>query len=141
MRTFGRERWFAAQSAWEEFYADASVEMRDEWVPWRRMVADAAAIIDPPTGDRFDSWTDQDPSQLAILTRAIRETPHLLEAALRSPDVHSWAAVVAVLCRRRDAIRLALDERADAEGEAWARAKAEERAAAGAALVRIGWPR
>jgi hypothetical protein len=137
--TFSRERWLNAQTAWTVFYANASTEMRDEWPSWRKLAAETAAIIDPPTGDRFDSWNDDDPSQLAILTRAIRETPRLLEDAIRSSDVHSWAAVIAVLCRQRDAIRADLDERLQAEEDAWTAAKAAERAEASAALERIGW--
>ena len=84
----------------------------DEWRDWRHMAAMQAGIIVPPEGTEWDSWSDDEPSQRAMLIRAIRETPALLSAAIRSPGVHSWAAVIAVLLRGRD------ERRADRDREA-----------------------
>lgn len=96
-RTVSRERWIAAQAAWE------TGGFESEWHEWRHLAAMEAGIIDPPIGSEWDSWADEDPSQRAILIRAVRETPELLRSAIRAPGVHSWAAVIAVLLRGRDA--------------------------------------
>jgi hypothetical protein len=57
-------------------------------------------VIFPPSGDRFDSWEDDNPSQRAILIRAIRETPELLGRCFRGS--RSWSDVIAKLTRARD---------------------------------------
>ncbi len=93
MRTFSRDQWNEAQALWDDGH------FSDEW----RNVRHAAAmrgILYPPAGDRFDSWEDDEPSQRAMLIRAIRETPTLLMAAIGRS--HSWGEVVAYVIRRRD---------------------------------------
>jgi len=61
-----------------------------------------AGIVNAPLGTAWDQWDDDQPSERAIIVRAIREAPGLLRVALRSPRVFSWAAVVAILVRGRD---------------------------------------
>jgi hypothetical protein len=112
--------------------------MRDEWKDWRHLAAMEAGIIVPPEGGRFDSWVEDNPSQLAMLTRAIRETPDLLRQAVLSPNVHSWSSVIAVLLRERDRLREEADERARREEELWERVKVRERDEALNAVRRIG---
>ena len=106
-RTYSRDQWEAAQAAWAGFSS--------EWRDTRHLAAMEAGIIVPPEGSEWDSWADESPSERAIIIRAIRETPALLRSAIRSPRVHSWAAVIAVLVRHRDEMRLDADRWQDHE--------------------------
>jgi hypothetical protein len=138
-RTFTKGQLHAAQAAWVAWESDASAGMIEEWIPWRKL-ARQVGIIDPPAGGRYDSWTDDHPSQLAILTRAIRETPELLREALMAPRVRAWFDVIGVLLAALGELAARAEERNRREDEAWERVKAEERASASAALERLGWP-
>ena len=104
----------------------------DEWRDWRHLAAMEASIIAPPDGTEWDNWSDDEPSQRAMLIRAIRETPALLSGAIRSPGVHSWAAVIAVLVRGRDERRAERDREA-----AWRRRPDTSHEEAVAALRRL----
>jgi hypothetical protein len=106
-RTVSREAFEAARQAWTDG------EFSDEWKPWRHLAAMEAGIIAPPDGTKWDQWDDENPSERALLIRAIRETPDSLRRALRTPGVHAWSNVVAILMRRRDELRddLEQDER------------------------------
>lgn len=96
MRTFSKGDWDAAQEAW------ASGEFSDEWREVRHQAA-MRGILYPPTGSRWDSWDVDEPSQRAILIRAIRETPELLERCLFR--ARSWSDVIAKLLVERDELR------------------------------------
>ena len=95
----------ASRAAW------SAGEFSDEWIPWRALAAKAAGIIDPPEGTRWDQWDDEQPSERALLIRAIRETPMTLRAALTSGKCFTWAQVVRVVLQRRDAFAEAIDRR------------------------------
>ena len=95
-RTFSREQWESAQLAWQVG------EFSSEWSTWRHLAAMEAGIIAPPNGTRWDSWGDDQPSERALLIRAIRETPEALRLAIMSPGVHAWSNVIAILTRGRD---------------------------------------
>lgn len=112
--TFSREAWEGAQRAW------AAGDFSDEWRHWRHLAAMTAGIIRPPQGTKWDSWGDDQPSERAILIRAIRDTPEALTEAIRSPGVHSWSAVIAILIRGRDGrmSQIEQDERDDARRRA-----------------------
>ena len=110
--TKSHRRLYTASQLAESRVAWDTGHFSDEWRDWRHMAAMQAGIIVPPEGTEWDSWSDDEPSQRAMLIRAIRETPALLSAAIRSPGVHSWAAVIAVLLRGRD------ERRADRDREA-----------------------
>jgi hypothetical protein len=69
------------------------------------MAAMEAGIIYPPEGTGWDQWDDDHPSQRAILIRAIRETPVLLERCIREARQPSWAVVIEALLHGRDAMR------------------------------------
>ena len=99
-RTFSRDHWEAAQQAWKDGH------FSDEWKPFRHEAA-MRGIIYPPDGTRFDSWEDDDPSERAMLIRAIRETPNLLHRAIA--ERRSWAGVVAYIVRERDDWRAELN--------------------------------
>jgi len=132
-RTYSRTDWEAAQAAW------TAGRFSPEWRDWRHLAAMEAGIIDAPEGSEWDQWDDDEPSQRAILVRAIRETPALLRTAIRTPRVHSWAAVIAILVRGRDDMRAEAALRARDDDQHRATDPTPEQARA--ALVAIGWTR
>lgn len=95
-RTVTRDRWDAAQVAW------AAGDFSAEWKPWRHLAAMKAGIVDPPTGSKWDDWTDAEPSQRAMLIRAIRETPGALRRAIETAPRPTWEAVLEGVLRHRD---------------------------------------
>lgn len=101
MRTFSRDQWTEAQALWNDGH------FSEEWKPFRHAAA-MRGMLYPPAGDQFDSWEDDEPSQRAMLIRAIRETPSLLTAAIGHSK--SWGEVVAYVLRRRDEWRDELAE-------------------------------
>lgn len=102
MRTFDRTHWEAALQAWTEG------DFSDEWREFRH-AAVMRGMIYPPEGTNWDSWEDDEPSQRAILIRAIRETPTLLMRAIANS--RTWGDVIAYVIRRRDDMRAELDAR------------------------------
>jgi hypothetical protein len=60
-------------------------------------------MIYPPSGTNLDSWEDEEPSQRAILIRAIRETPKLLASAIDTS--RNWHDVVAKIMRAHEDFR------------------------------------
>lgn len=92
-RTFSGTHWNAALAAWE------SGDFSDEWKDYRHEAA-MRGMIYPPEGSKWDSWDDDNPSERAMLIRAIRETPDLLTRAIA--ERKSWAGVVAYVLRERD---------------------------------------
>lgn len=101
-RTFSREHWLASLDAWKDG------EFSDEWKPYRHAAA-MRGMIYPPEGTKWDSWEDDDPSERAMLIRAIRETPKLLSASIAQS--RSWSEVVARVTRARDEWREDLTRR------------------------------
>lgn len=93
MRTFTRADLEAANRAWDEG------EFSSEWRDIRHKAA-MGGLIYPPSGTRWDSWDDDSPSQRAMLIRAIRETPALLDRCLIGAP--SWTVVINRLTRSRD---------------------------------------
>lgn len=125
MRTFSRESWDAAQSAWRDG------GFGSEWRDVRHQAA-LRGMLYPPDGTRWDVWDDNEPSQRAILIRAIRETPALLEQAIAK--CKSWHDVIAYIMARHIEWREALNER---EREA-ARRRAEDEPTPRQALTAVG---
>lgn len=83
MRTYSREDFFAAKAEWADF---------DEvWRPYRQLAAERGMLY-PPSGTRWDSWEDEEPSQRAILYRAICDTPKALTRIIGAS--RSWSEVV-----------------------------------------------
>ena len=93
MRTFTRSQIDAARRAWDEG------EFSSEWRDIRHKAA-MGGLIYPPSGSKWDSWEDDHPSQRAILIRAVRETPKLLERCVIGAP--SWSVVIERLTRARD---------------------------------------
>lgn len=105
MRSFSRADWDAAQLAWLDF--------SDEWREVRHQAA-FRGMLYPPDGSRWDSWEDDEPSQRAMLIRAIRETPQLLSVAVSRS--RSWFEVIAYVNGQRDEWREGVNER-ERDGE------------------------
>jgi hypothetical protein len=95
-RTYKLEDIERARQEWD------AGKFSDEWGEWRTL-AQLGGIIFPPEGTRFDNWEDDEPSQRAILVRAIRETPGLLRKSLIG--ARSWGDVVHRLIKDRDDMR------------------------------------
>lgn len=93
VRTFTRSDLDAARRAWD--LGAFSAEWRDV-----RHKATLGGLIYPPAGSALDSWDDGILTQRAILIRAIRETPRLLEKCLIGAP--SWHVVIARLTHARD---------------------------------------
>lgn len=113
MRTYSRETWEDAQRVWTEG------EYGDEWALVRSVAAHRGMIY-PPSGTRWDSWEDPNPSQRAIIYRALQDTPKTLHEAVRQS--WSWAEVVHRILRdledRREGVQLAeKDDRWERKGE------------------------
>ncbi len=102
MRTFSRETFVESKAAWE------AGEFSKEWEPYRAQAAERGFIY-PPEGSRWDLWEDEEPSQRAIIYRAIEDTPRALTTAIGQS--RSWFEVVrklmADLERRREDADLA----------------------------------
>lgn len=98
MRTYSRADWDAAQEAWADF--------SPEWSEVRHQAV-MRGILFPPAGTKWDSWEDDEPSQRAMLIRAIRETPKLLSSCIARS--RSWSDVIRQLMAARDEWRTELN--------------------------------
>lgn len=112
MRTFSQADWTRALAQWEAGH------FSDEWRPWRHRAA-MRGMIYPPDGSRHDSWDDDSPSQRALLVRAMRDTPRLLEMAI--DHSRSWGEVIRYVLSQRDEWREELNARHAADPEARSR--------------------
>jgi hypothetical protein len=97
MRTYVRADIEASRQAWADF--------GPEWSEYRRIAAERGMLY-PPSGSPFDSWEDPEPSQRAIIYRAIEDTPKALREIVGSS--WSWSQVIRKLMtdlerRREDA--------------------------------------
>jgi len=93
VRTFTKAELARADAAWE------AGGFSDEWAHIRRRAA-AGGLIYPPAGSKWDTWDDDSPSQRAMLIRAIRDTPRLLDRCVIG--ARSWSQVLDRLLRVRD---------------------------------------
>jgi hypothetical protein len=85
MRTFDRATFLAAKAEWE------SGEFGWQWQRIRRIAAEQGFIY-PPTGSRHDDRDSEQPSQRAIIWRALEDNPRELEAIVHRAS--SWSGVV-----------------------------------------------
>src|SRR5262245_44495084 len=113
VRRLTREQLDASRAAWDAGH------FSPEWGKWRHLAAMEAGIVMPPEGSEWDTFDDD--TERAIIGRAIHDTPDVLRNAIRSPGVHSWAAVVAIVLRWRDR-RGAVIEQRERDWEATKRA-------------------
>ena len=93
MRTYPRAVWEEAQREWAEG------EFGEEWRDARHAMA-MRGWIHPPEGTQWDSWDDDQPSQRALLIRAIRETPQALMVAIGRS--RNWSDAIAQVLAWRD---------------------------------------
>jgi hypothetical protein len=129
MRTFARSDWDASAAAW------ATADLGSEWLEVRRRAA-LRGILWPPNGTRWDSWEADNPTQVAILIRAIRETSDVLLGCIDQSS--SWGEAIGRLIAIRDAWQAEERQRAWLEARAWAAAKTRDRADAAECLARLG---
>lgn len=85
MRTFSAVDWKAAEQAWAEG------EFGWQWGTIRR-IARESGILYPPSGTRHDDRDAEQPSQRAIVWRALEDNPAELAAIVRRSS--SWSGVV-----------------------------------------------
>lgn len=105
-RTYRREDFLESRRQWETGKYDG------RWDKYRKLAAERGFIY-PPTGSRYDSWEDDEPSQRAVVWQAIVDTPLLLEEAIAKS--RSWGDVVRKLLYERQVMRdeMRLRERDD----------------------------
>jgi hypothetical protein len=108
-RTYSRDDWFQAKEAWRDFGW--------EWQELRRLAADRGMIY-PPTGTRHDDRDAENPTQRAIVWRALQDNPaELRKLILRC---RSWNGVVAGIIGLESRLRLDADDLE--RDEAWDKA-------------------
>lgn len=83
MRTYRREDWLASRELWDDF--------DNEWRKVRELAAQRGFIY-PPSGTRHDDRDDAEPSQRAIVYRALQDNPTELLAIVGRSS--SWSGVV-----------------------------------------------
>ena len=93
MRTYSREQFEGARAEWD------AGEFSDEWKPYRHAAA-MRGFIWPPQGSKWDSWSDDSPTQRAILIQMIRDRPAATLAAIERS--RSWREVIDELIRERE---------------------------------------
>ena len=93
MKTYSRSVWDDAQRSWAE---------GDYGPEWREVRHQAAmrGILYPPSGSRWDGWDADEPSQRALVYRAIVDTPAALRVAISRSS--SWSQVLGRLLDERD---------------------------------------
>jgi hypothetical protein len=85
MRTYSKGDWIAAQQAWDDG------EFGYRWQAIRRLAADRGFIY-PPSGTIHDDREAENPSQRAIIWRALEDNPTELDRIMRRS--YSWGQVV-----------------------------------------------
>jgi hypothetical protein len=108
MRTFDRETYLRSEAEWKSFGW--------EWQHLRRIAADQGFIL-PPNGTAHDDRDAENPSQRAIIYRAMQDNPKGLEAIVRRS--RSWSEVVHGIIGLE--ARLAAEADELARNEAWER--------------------
>ncbi len=126
--TYSGSQMAAAERAWDSYSGD--------WDQWHELVKEVG-IIFPPSGYLGDSCDGPQPSQRAIIVRAMTDTPDLLRWAILGAEP-SWRSIVARLFSGLDEMR----EQADVLDAADERRHFDEQPShdeARKALERMGW--
>lgn len=110
MKTYSRSDWQAAQAAWDDG------EFSYRWQSIRRIAAERGFIY-PPSGSFHDDRETSNPSQRAIVWRALEDNPTRLEAIVRRS--RSWHEVVDGIVGLEARLRLDADD--DDRAQAWER--------------------
>jgi len=94
VRTYDRETYQRMREAWADFGV--------EWTAARQACANAGYPF-PPSGSRWDDRDDPEPSQRAIVYRALEYRPlHTLDTIRTS---RSWSGVVKKILAEEDRLR------------------------------------
>jgi len=101
MKTYSRAAWVAAQQAWDDG------EFGSRWQTFRRLAAERGFIY-PPTGTPHDDRDDDNPSQRAVIWRAIEDNPTQLQRIIQHS--RSWHEVVDGIIGVEDRLRRDADE-------------------------------
>ena len=83
MRTYDRDTWHRANATWTDF--------GPEWAEVRQIAA-SRGMLYAPSGSPDDDRDSDEPSQRAIIWRALEDNPGELRAILRTSS--SWSQVV-----------------------------------------------
>lgn len=83
MRTYARDDWHRSSEAWRDF--------GPRWAEVRQIAA-ARGMLFPPNGVAHDDREAAEPSQRAIIWRALEDNPAELKRILRTAS--SWSQVV-----------------------------------------------
>lgn len=104
VRTYDRATFEAARAAWYD------ADLRG-WDTIRAAGAERGMLY-PPTGSKWDSWDDRDPSQVAVIEQLRQENPDELLRIVRAS--RSWSQVVerviALRDHNRELVRIRLDD-------------------------------
>lgn len=96
MRTYDRDTFVRARAAWEEG------EFGSAWSELRRLAWERGFPF-PPAGTKWDDRDDPEPSQRAIIHRALVDRPRdTIATVARS---RSWGQVVAGILQTEDRLR------------------------------------
>lgn len=98
-RTYSREDWFRAKAEWEAF--------GPRWGTVRRLAAERGMIF-PPSGTIHDDRDAEQPSQRAIVWRALEDNPAGLAKIIGRS--RSWNGVVAGIIGLETRLRLDADD-------------------------------
>lgn len=94
MRTYDRETYLRARAAWADYGS--------EWDELRR-IAWERGFPYPPSGSPFDDRDDPEPSQRAIIYRALLDRPRTTWATVAR--ARSWNQVVSGILQTEERIR------------------------------------
>lgn len=95
MRTYKADDWHRAQAEWLTFGA--------EWAELRQIAA-ARGLIFPPNGSAHDDRDAENPTQRAIIWRALVDNPTELKRVMRTAS--SWSQVVDRIIGMESRLRL-----------------------------------
>lgn len=105
MRTYDRATFVASKEAWRDFGW--------QWQELRRIAADRGFIF-PPAGTKHDDRDADQPSQRAIIWRALVDNPEQTRAIVSRSS--SWSQVVDRIIGMEERIRRDADELARDDG-------------------------
>lgn len=108
MRTYDRDTFLRAKASWESFDY--------EWKALRDTAA-SVGIIFAPEGSKWDDRDAEQPSQRAIVWRAMQDNPKKLDAIIKRS--HSWGQVVGGIIGMEASLREDADDRL--RDDAWDR--------------------
>jgi hypothetical protein len=126
MKTYDRDTFLRARRLWDEG------EFGWQWQAIRRQAAERGFIF-PPNGTIHDDREAENPSQRAVVWRALQDNPTRLTTIVSRS--RSWNDVVRMVIGMEDTLRVDADELA--RDEAWSRRDDPDHREAITSLARI----